>query len=130
MLAPTLGSCAILVLVLLVISPAIAYPAWSAHGQTGLIAASLAGLVCLLAGIAALAVTGLTQNTPNALNGLLASILFRTMIPLGAVFALSKSNRSLAEAGIFSLFVCFYLLTLVVETLLSVRLVNSPSDAA
>ncbi len=129
LLAATLRSCAVLVVVLLLIGPAIVYPAWTSHGQAGLVAALIAGAVCLLAGIAALAITGLTRNTPNALNGILASILFRTMIPLGAAVVLSESNRSLAEAGIFGLFVWFYLLTLVVETLLSVRLVNSSSDA-
>ena len=45
-----------------------------------------------------------------------------------AAIILTTSSPALARGGVFGATVVFYLLTLIFETILSVRLVNSTSD--
>lgn len=86
-------------------------------------------MVCWLGAFIALVITGVLRGTPQAINGILGATLFRMGIPLAAGFLLSSSSEALAKAGVFGMVVCYYLLTLVVETLLSLRLIQPAPKA-
>ena len=98
----------------------------SQHGSAGVEAAVVAAVVCWLSGGLALAslMWWRRQNLP--IQGALSAIGVRTFIPLGAGVFLSSRGGALAEAGVFGLIVVFYLVTLVVDTLISVKIVGSP----
>ena len=89
-------------------------------GEIGLAAASLAAVGCLLGGLAALAGSWLWRGTDAALINLLVGMMFRTGVPLGLALAVFYSGRPLVDAGFARCLLVFYLVTLVVETLVSV----------
>ena len=99
-------------------------PAFWLHGLTGIAAAAVAAGVCGAAGLTSLAIVVVTRSTPQKVAGLFASMLIRTGVPLAFGIAISRSGGVLAEAGVFGMIVCFYLLMLFIETWLSVSLVD------
>jgi hypothetical protein len=118
----------------LTIALALVYPAFAAFGywragETGLAAASVAGAVCWLGTLAALLLTGLLQGE-LAIQGVLSGMAFRFGLPFLAGILLTKNGGPLAEAGVFGMIVVYYLFGLLVETLLSVRLVNGVTGSA
>ncbi len=99
------------------------------HGASGWIAASGAVGVCWIAGMVALAITARSRG-PNAVSGMLLAILVRLGGPIAVGIAVDARGGPLAEAGFFGLVVVSYLATLVVETLLIVRMVPATGRAA
>lgn len=116
-------------LVLLVGVFAIAFPVFAlyghrVHGSAGVWAATVAAAVCLGAGLVALIFLALFREPLQVLNGVGLGMLFRMAIPLVAGVVLTNLGGPLAEAGVFGMIVAFYLVGLLVETLLAVRLVS------
>ena len=60
----------------------------------------------------------------QAVNGVGLATLFRMAIPMATGIVLTKVGGPLAEAGVFGMIVGFYLVGLLVETLLAVRVVS------
>lgn len=60
----------------------------------------------------------------QVMNGVGLAMLVRMAIPMVVGIVLTKRGGPLAEAGVFGMIVGFYLVGLLVETLLTVRLVN------
>jgi hypothetical protein len=89
-------------------------------GGVGLVAASVAALVCAAAAAAALAVSELSRISAGPLVGLLASIGIRMGVPLLFVLAIQLHGGVLTRAGVVYYVVLFYLLALVVEVPLSI----------
>jgi len=58
----------------------------------------------------------------------LAAMLIRMGLPLGVGLALHRQGGPLADAGVFGLVVIFYLVMLVTEAYLSVRLVKQSTE--
>lgn len=104
--------------------PAFAFYGNQGHGRTGVIAAAVAAITCWGAGIVALVFISLFRNPQQAFNGVGLAMLFRMAIPMAVGFMVTKVSGPLAEAGVFGMIVGFYLVGLLVETLLAVRLVN------
>jgi hypothetical protein len=52
-------------------------------------------------------------------------MFFRMGVPLIVGFALDRAKGPLADAGVFGMIVGYYLVGLLVETLLSVRLIGT-----
>ena len=104
--------------------PAFAYYGHHAHGQAGLAAAAVAAVVCLGAGLVALTFLALFREPQQAVSGVGLAMLFRMAIPMVVGIFLTKHGGPLAEAGVLGMIVGFYLVGLLVETLLAVRLVN------
>jgi len=122
--------CAWLTLAVLVFSVPIAWVADARHGSWGLAATAVAGGVCWLGAVLALWITWQFSGAgPVAVQGVLLGMLFRMGLPLAAGVALTTSGGALAQAGVFGLILAFYLLTLPLETWLSVRLVSSQVSA-
>ena len=118
-------ACLILVATVLCALPVFAWFAYGEHGLVGVVAACVAAALCGGAGVVALLMVGATAGTPGAVQGLLLGMLLRTGVPLGAGFLLMQVGGALADAGVFGLVLIYYLLTLVVETFLSTRLVHA-----
>ena len=118
------GSCALLTGSMLLFFPAFAWFGYTRHNSDGLIAAAVAGAVCWLGATLALVIARLLGGPQYGVHGILLGIMFRTGIPFLLGSALSHFNRPLAEAGLFGMVVVYYLLTLVIETLLVIRLIN------
>jgi hypothetical protein len=128
--SPTRGSvlglvaaCAVLAAVLL---PAGILIGWIvARRLDGLVlqAALIAVGVCWISGAFALAAAVVGGRLGMPLHGFLIGMFFRTGLPLAAGVALNRV-APLAEAGIFSMILGVYLCALVVETLLSLYLVQ------
>ncbi len=114
----------LLVAVFAVAFPAFAYYGHQTHGLAGVAAAAVAAVVCLAAGFIAITFLALFRDPQQSVNGVGLAMLFRMAIPMAVGFFLTKLNGPLAEAGVFGMIVGFYLVGLLVETLLAVRLVN------
>lgn len=97
--------------------------AWNPTVGPGLQAAAVAAGICWAASMLALICGALLQNTPQAVLGILSGTLLRTGLPLLAAATFQSQKGPLAEAGVFGYIVIFFLITLVVETGLLVRLV-------
>lgn len=100
------------------------------YGSAGVVTASLAALVCWIASLSALLVVAMTTATPNALAGTFGATGLRTGIPLVAGAVLAAVSPILAQAGIAGMMLVFFLVSLTVETVLSVVIVNAPSAGA
>jgi|SRR5215471_3732580 len=109
---------------LLVIGGAFAAP----RGVDALLAASAAAGICWLGATAALVVSWFSNRSNRAVQGHLLGALFRLGLPLGIGLVFQQSGGRLAEAGVFGFIVVFYLVTLVAETLLSLRLIKRPQQ--
>jgi len=84
----------------------------------------LAAGACLLFGALALLAQEFAFRTRNSMAGTLGSIIIRTLGPIAFGLFVKKNLPDFVEHRFFSAFVGCYLLTLAVETILSVRLVN------
>ena len=115
---------AVLTAALAVAFPLFALYGHHRHGSWGVVAAMVAATICWVSCSLALACVALFQRT-QPVAGILGSMLFRMGIPLILGVALQHNHEQLAAAGIFGTVLLYYLLSLVVETLLSVRLIPS-----
>ncbi len=122
------GSCVVLTVVVALVLPVVALALRARNGSDGVLAACIAAGICWVASITALVVAKITTDTQLRLAGVFASMALRTGIPLIAAILLTSTSPTLTRGGVFGATVVFYLLTLMLETVLSVRLVNSTSD--
>ena len=99
-------------------------------GVEGLIAAAVAATVCWAAATAALLITGWLRDSPRATYGMLLASVPRLGVPLVAGAGLNRLGGRLADAGVFGWIVVFYLLTLIIETLLSLSLERKGTQAS
>jgi len=100
-----------------VVSAAIGY---KFSGDSGLIAATLAGVVCLVASELALIVLQLLRDPKLVLHGVVIGMMIRMGLPLLVGGFLQLNNQGLANAGLLYYVLVFYLATLLVETALVV----------
>jgi hypothetical protein len=126
----------------IVIAPAalaVAYlqaTALSANGAAGaspsnvLRIAAASGMICGGAGALALVVSWLGNSFGMPVQGVLLSMLFRLGIPLASVMAGPQLDRSLGTLGIANAILGVYLIALVAETVLSLRMVPQVSRGA
>jgi len=105
--------------------PAFAAFGFSRSGGTGVAAAAVAGGVCWAGALTALLLMGALRSGPKVVYATLLGTFFRLGVPLIAGLALNYQGGLLAEAGVFGMIVGYYLVGLIVETLLSVRLVGN-----
>lgn len=115
--------CAWLTLVVVAAFPFFAWFGQVNFGRNGVCSAAIAAGICWLGAAIALAIAARTAGTNNAVTGVLLGMLFRMGIPLAAGFVLRDNVPSLAAAGVLGMVLCYYFVTLAVETLLSVRMI-------
>ena len=121
-----LASCAILAAVLAPLVGGLAWIAYGRSGQIGLLAAIAAGGVCFASASLALTTMFVCQRIRSPMAGILGSIAFRMGLPLAAGLAIERLSQPLSEAGCFEMILGLYLVTLVVETMLSLNFVPQP----
>lgn len=123
-----LRACAILAAIEVVAVPVAALLATRLRGSPTWTATLIAAGVCWLGATVSLVVAYQGRQRGNALMGLMLSMLVRMAIPLAIALLIVTSRSTLAEGGLLGQLLVFYLLTLTVETLLSVSLVKSASS--
>lgn len=97
----------------------------------GLWAALVAWLLCTGAALFALIVSATFAGTEHALGANLGVMLIRMGAPLIGMAVLPQQLPVLAEAGLTSSILLFYLVALVTETLLALRHVaKTPASSA
>jgi hypothetical protein len=119
-----LRSCAWLTLTVLIALLIVGGVVGSTRGADGILAAVVAAGVCWFGSTAALVTTGYSGRTNQAVQGHLLGMFFRLGLPLICGLAFQKVGGRLADAGVFGLIVVFYLVTLVAETILALRLIK------
>jgi drug/metabolite transporter (DMT)-like permease len=115
--------CAILAAVIVPVAAAMGWYGHWRFQQMGILAAVVAALVCWGASAAALVATYLGQQLQAPVQGILIGMFFRMGVPLVAGLVLHEQGGPLAQAGVFAMIVGLYFCSLIVETLLSLRLV-------
>lgn len=98
--------------------------AYSQQGLAALQAAVVADVVCWLSATAALLLAGSLRGTPHAVSGILGGTLLRLLPPLATAVVCSAAAPAISQAGLFGYMVLFFLVMLVVETLLLVWLLG------
>jgi hypothetical protein len=123
-------SCTILTALVIVAIPIATLARAHWFGSPNWFATSVAAAVCWLGATVSLVIAFRARRRGAVITGLLVSMLVRMAIPLGIATLSVFSRSALAEGGLLGQLLIFYLLTLTVETLLSVSLVKSVSDGA
>jgi hypothetical protein len=118
-----------LVGILVAAFPAYAWAGWLHSGGMGVWAAAVALLVCSASALLALILAGILQGSQHAVNAMLMGMALRMGVPLAAGLLLHSQGGPLAKAGVFGMILAYYLLTLVVETVLSLRLVPRQTNS-
>jgi hypothetical protein len=101
----------------------------SSHGLWGWVAAGVAAGLCVIGSVAALVLVAVCRAPSSAVSALLVGIFARTGVPLAGGIALSLYSPRLEEAGLMAAVMTSYLVTLVVETVLSLGLIDGPKRA-
>ena len=97
---------------------------WSS-GSAGALEVLVASVICLLPGLIALWFTSQTGDTNHVLFGLLFSMGLRLLPPLVICLALSLRSTGAEYFSFICYLLLFYMVTLALETFLSVRLLRS-----
>lgn len=115
---------------MLVVSLVVVRQARANDGELYAQCAMLAAVICWGASIAALIASTRHSSDSQAFNAMMISILIRTGVPFGAGVLLTANSENFREGGLFGYLVLFYLVTLVVETLLSLRFLGRSYEPA
>jgi hypothetical protein len=94
------------------------------RGPAAYQAAAVAALLNWIAGSMALATVIATRHSSQRLNGALGAMLARMALPMAAVLFFMSSKHPLVAAGVVGQIVVLYLCGLIVETIMTVRLVS------
>lgn len=117
-------ACFVLFAIVLAAWAIVGVMAFRRQGAIGLQATAIAAFTCWFSATVALVLAGILRDTPHAVSGILGGTLIRLMLPLAVAAGCQASNSVFAKAGLFGYLVLFFLLTLTVETLLLVWLLQ------
>jgi hypothetical protein len=122
--APVAVACLSLTLALLLVFPCLCAYAYPTYAGRGIAAAGVALGVNWCGGLLALLLIIGLRRGRWVLHGVLGAMIVRMFLPMVAGLVLVNCVRPLANAGVFGMIVVYYLVGLVVETFLVVRLVR------
>ena len=122
-LQSVVGSCALLAVIIAPVAVVIAGICNGGLGRDSVWAAAIAGMVCWTAGAGALSITAVATQFKAPVQGVLLAMLFRMGLPLAALMAFTQVEHPVVAAGLAPTTLGVYLVTLVAETLLTVRMV-------
>ncbi len=122
--------CALLALA--IAPPALVIAAIASGGisPAALLRAAVAGGLCWLAAALGLTVTHFGNVFRSPVQGLLGGMLLRMGLPLAGIVALPQLGGAFAAAGLTGTILGVYLVTLVLETALALRMVPLAPRAA
>ena len=115
---------------LLTAFPLFAWFGYQRSGEAGIAAAAIAGAVCWFGALSALVLVARSRDSAAAVNATLMGMFLRLGLPLLTGIVLQQSQGELARAGVFGMILCYYFVALIVETILSVRLISNKSSVA
>jgi hypothetical protein len=95
------------------------------YGNGAYLASAVSALLIWSVGALSLLIVALAPTPQARINAALLGMLVRMALPMVAIVYFTKSNHPLAAEGIVGLLVVHYLLGLIAETLLSVRLTSA-----
>ena len=95
------------------------------YGSGAYLASAISAAMIWSVGSLSLLIVALAPTPQARVNAALLGMLIRMALPMVAIAYFSKSNHPLTADGIVGLLVVHYLLGLVAETLLSVRLTSA-----
>ena len=98
------------------------------YGAGAYLASAISALLIWSVGSLSLLIVALAPTPQARVNAALLGMLIRMALPMVAIAYFSKSNHPLAAEGIVGLLVVHYLLGLIAETLLSVRLTTAAGE--
>ena len=107
--------------------------AWPIGGGRAVLAAAVPAAVCLSGAVVALIAVSICQRREEPLLGTLCGMLPRMGLPLGFAVMTKFLFKGLVEFGVLYYLVGFYLVTLGIETVLSLPVAATPGrfpDAA
>lgn len=122
-------ACAILLTAMKVTLGAVGGWAYAAYGPNGLAAATLSWLLCSMSALTALVVSARFASAPYAMWANLATMLIRMGVPLVGLLVLPRLFPVLTAAGLGPCLLVCYLVALVVETVLVIRILAASSVA-
>ena len=99
------------------------------YGAAGATLALLSMSSCGLCSASALVLVGVTAGTPQAFNGVMGSILLRTLGPLGVGAAWQLTHPNWPVDNLIAVHVSLFLVSLTVETILVVDIVSNSSGS-
>jgi hypothetical protein len=122
-------SCSLLLVFAVAVCVAVVLPLaiWLEGSQGGL-ALVAAALICLVSGLAALVVATLRVAGSQAIYSLLLAMAFRLFPPLAVCLVLALRDSGAEYIGFVCYLLVFYMVTLSVETYLSVRWIRSQAS--
>lgn len=119
------GAGLLLTMTFAVALPLFVYFGFQTHRNSGVAAAFIAAGICWGAGLLALSVFAILRDPQQVINAVGLSMMIRMGIPMLAGIFLTKTGGPLVEAGVFGMIVGFYLIGLIVETLLVISLTTT-----
>ena len=124
----------IITLVLGGVFPLIAWIGYKQYQQAGFNAVLIAALLCWVGSIMGLIPAILVRDPEQpeqGVNAVLMGMLIRMSIPLGGGFFLHQLVEKLADAKILLFTLIYYLIALIVDTILALKIVqaNKPNQA-
>jgi hypothetical protein len=90
---------------------------------------ALAAAICWIGAMVSLVLLHVLRMRGSPMAGAMLGMLVRMTIPLGIIAAATMQGGRLAEAGLAGQLVVFYLVTLAIETCLSVALMRTAPQA-
>ncbi|MBH58411.1 MAG: hypothetical protein CMJ82_14645 [Planctomycetaceae bacterium] len=87
--------------------------------------AGIAVLLCWLGSVLGLIPPMFLRGPEQGINGILAGMLFRMFFPLGGSYAVHQMDEQLRNANILFFTLGFFLLALIVDTILVVQMVKA-----
>ena len=117
----------IITLVLGGVFPVIAWIGYKHYQQAGFNAVLIAALLCWIGSILGIIPSILARDSEQpeqGVNAVLMGMLVRMSIPLGGGFILHQSVEKLADAKILMFTLIYYLIALIVDTILALKLVR------
>ena len=123
--------CSVLALAVAIVPAALLVAVVCSRGMspTSLTNAGFAGTICWLAGSLALAATFLGNRFHAPVQGMLLGMMFRMGLPLAALVAVSQLESLREMTGLPTTILGVYLVALVVETVLALRMVPVRTSA-
>ena len=103
--------------------------AWPIYGRDGVVASLSAAAVCWAGAGLAMTASRLFRSPQQALALTAVGMALRMGLPLVAVMVVALQGGPLAQAGFVICILAYYLVALVVETWLTVKLVSMPGRA-
>jgi hypothetical protein len=122
-------SCALMAVLIAPVAVLVAALVNRGLSAQALLVAAVGGGVCWLSAAIALTATFFGNQFGAPVQGVLIGMLFRMGLPLAALIGLPKIGGPLAEGGLGMTIVSVYLVALVIETLLALRMVPTPVAA-